>query len=354
MRYLQTGITINDTARATPGFTLFSPLIQKATYLIDMDGNTVHQWDLPAQPGNYCHMLENGNLLTSTKHPDAPQGLAACGGLFQELDWDGNVVWQHEDPFQHHDFARLANGNTLYIGWELLPEELTSRIKGGQPNSEKEPGIWGDNLREVDADGNTVWEWHLDDKWDFDKFPMAPMAPRTAYAHANALCPLANGDIMVTFRMLGGCVIIDRESKLVTWSRTERQWMGPHNGHELDNGNFMVFGNGAGGTPPYTGSAVIEYDRESLETVWKYQGYPAHTFSSPFISGAQRLDNGHTLICEGMWGRIFEVTADGEIVWEFISPHFVPDEPVTPNSGTNSLFRAYRYAADSPQIQGRL
>jgi hypothetical protein len=34
----------------------------------------------------------------------------------------------------------------------------------------------------------------------------------------------------------------------------------------------------------------------------------------------QRLENGNTLINEGSNGRIFEVTRDHEIVWEYISP----------------------------------
>ena len=41
----------------------------------------------------------------------------------------------------------------------------------------------------------------------------------------------------------------------------------------------------------------------------------------------QRLFSGNTLICEGQWGRVFEVTKDSEIVWEYILPPdlFGPD-----------------------------
>jgi hypothetical protein len=34
----------------------------------------------------------------------------------------------------------------------------------------------------------------------------------------------------------------------------------------------------------------------------------------------QRLPNGNTLITEETGGRIFEVTPDREIVWEFVNP----------------------------------
>ena len=44
-------------------------------------------------------------------------------------------------------------------------------------------------------------------------------------------------------------------------------------------------------------------------------------FFSPFISGTQRLPNGNTLICSGVPGRIFEVTRDGRIVWDYLNPY---------------------------------
>jgi hypothetical protein len=53
MRYLQRGFTHRDTARATPGFTLFPPLRNATTYLVNMAGEIVHQWDLPAGPTHY-------------------------------------------------------------------------------------------------------------------------------------------------------------------------------------------------------------------------------------------------------------------------------------------------------------
>ena len=44
-------------------------------------------------------------------------------------------------------------------------------------------------------------------------------------------------------------------------------------------------------------------------------------FFSPFISNAQRLPNGNTLICEGSSSRIIEVTPKLEIVWEYVNPY---------------------------------
>src|SRR5262245_44243265 len=66
----------------------------------------------------------------------------------------------------------------------------------------------------------------------------------------------------------------------------------------------------------------------------------AREFFSPRISNAQRLPNGNTLICEGDSGRLFEVTAGGELVWEYVNPYF-GGAPTN-----NRVFRAYRYSAE--------
>ena len=66
----------------------------------------------------------------------------------------------------------------------------------------------------------------------------------------------------------------------------------------------------------------------------------------------ERLANGNTLICEGQWGRLFEVTPDSEIVWDYVSPYFNGKD--VPYAEGNFVFRCYRYAADSPEISGRL
>jgi len=46
------------------------------------------------------------------------------------------------------------------------------------------------------------------------------------------------------------------------------------------------------------------------------------TFHSSFLSSARRLPNGNILICEGMTGRLFQVTSAGDIVWEYVNPYF--------------------------------
>lgn len=55
---------------------------------------------------------------------------------------------------------------------------------------------------------------------------------------------------------------------------------------------------------------------------WRYdeQFLSGDIPSSGFISSAQRLPNGNTLVCSGATGTFFEVTKKGKIVWKYINP----------------------------------
>ena len=78
----------------------------------------------------------------------------------------------------------------------------------------------------------------------------------------------------------------------------------------------------------YAGSRVLEIDPVKQQILWEYTGsdsnQPEWTFYSSFISDARRLPNGNTFIDEGMNGRFFQVTPEGQIVWEYVSPYFAP------------------------------
>ncbi len=148
--------------------------------------------------------------------------------------------------------------------------------------------------------------------------------------------------------------------------------IGQHHAHIIPKGlpgegNLLVFDNGgwAGyGLPnpasPYGSenavrdhSRILEINPVTLEIEWQYTpteaGYQApldsYRFYSPYISSAQRLPNGNTLITEGADGRIFEVTREHELVWEYISPY-------KNNRNSNMVYRAYRVPYEwVPQLE---
>ena len=128
---------------------------------------------------------------------------------------------------------------------------------------------------------------------------------------------------------------------------------GAHGVNPLANGNYLIFDNGPfrvdqmvtepSSAAPF--SRVLEVDPQTNNIVWTYTDPARASFWSPLISNAQRLPNGNTLINEGLFGRLFEVTPDGDTVWEYVDPYFGPDN-VTPKAQHNGVFRAYRYTAD--------
>jgi hypothetical protein len=354
--YLQkTGLTVSDRERATAGYRIFSTFGLPETRIINMAGDVVQKWPLPYEPGNYGYLLPNGNMLSACRTPEGPKGLPAKGGLIQEWDWDGNVVWEHHDDMQHHDFRRCKNGNTIYVRWELMKEGNQKRVLGGRESSEHPDGIWGDVVREIEPDGTVVWEWRAEDCEEMYNFPINPMCPRVEFCHTNSITPLDNGDVLINFRYNHLMAIVDRKTKKFNWYMCDYAYGQQHNVHMMKNGNIMFFANGANtlGVGPEAGSSVVELDLQTKKPVWQYKGSPPFTFFSWFISSAERLDSGNTSITEGIWGRLFEVTPAGEIVWEYISPFFVEDDHPT-FQGANSIFRNYFYEPNSVEIAGRL
>lgn len=94
---------------------------------------------------------------------------------------------------------------------------------------------------------------------------------------------------------------------------------------------------------------------------WNYHAEDSVSFYSFFISGARRLPNGNTIICEGEKGRIFEVTYNGEKVWEYVNPStvqgIISSTDAIPMAGGgafqgNLVFRADKYPADFPGFAG--
>lgn len=88
------------------------------------------------------------------------------------------------------------------------------------------------------------------------------------------------------------------------------------------------------------------------EEVWSYA---AESLQATYISGAERLENGNTLISSGPQGRLFEVTPEGEIVWEYWSLFSGETNTAGGGGAANpfSLFRAIRIPANHPAVAGR-
>ena len=345
------GLTEYKPEKTYDGYTLFTPLETKDAYLIDMRGNFVHRWQLSFQPGDYGYLLENGNFITSGRTDKGPVTFGGRGGTIMEYDWEGNVVWQYEEPTMHHDFTRMPNGNTMVLGWERTPLEISDRVSGGKPGTGDGGGLWCDYFREVTSSGETVWEWHGYEHLDPEADAICPIHNRDEWTHCNTCNVLPDGNILTSFRLLDTVGIVDKTTGQWNWKWGRGELGHQHDPTLLDDGNILIFDNGWHAITASTPSSrVIEVDPGSGEIKWEYKTRPGWDFFSAFISGAQRLPNGNTLVCEGMTGRVFEITRSGEIVWDYTNPFFGYDDRF---GYANRVFRAYRYAPDFPGFKDK-
>ena len=368
-----TGVTISDPDIAHPTSILIDTR-KGHSYVIGMDGSVIHSWPKIGFPSELIDPALNGG----TKGHVIVQADTDTfnNETLLELDWQGNTVWEYGKTApggrarQNHDIARLPNGETLML---CTVTRQVAALGGAVVEDQV--------LRSVDRSGRTTWEWfacdHLDELGLADRVEwlISPKMRRRASGvlNLNNLAPLGpnrwfdGGDarfhpdnMMIDSREANFAAIISRETGKVTWllgpdypgsyDYSKRAFVGPlprpvdslmglHDAHMIEPGlpgagNVLIFDNqGAAGAPPayldhFSGSRVVEIDPITQQIVWQYDGTmsnsPPWSFFSSFISSARRLPNGNTLICEGAYGRIFQVTAEGRIAWEYVSPFYGP------------------------------
>ncbi|MCM8779787.1 MAG: arylsulfotransferase family protein [Candidatus Omnitrophica bacterium] len=126
------------------------------------------------------------------------------------------------------------------------------------------------------------------------------------------------GDLLISSHNFDLVAVIDPLDAKILWLWGPGQILKQHHPTLLDNNNILIFDNGAPVKRPY--SRVIEVNPFTKEIVWEYKASPPEKFFSVSRGAAQRLPNGNTLITNSDSGYVFEVTKNGEIVWEFYCP----------------------------------
>ncbi len=284
-------------------------------------------------------LVDRGNtIILCHKNLNNPQisGKLLLDDAIIEVTWDGKIVWEWicSEHFEEMGFSEEAK-NTLYRN----PSMMRSGTGAGDwmhmnSMSTLGPNKWFDSGDERFHPDNIIWDG----------------------------------------RQTNITAIVDKKTGKIVWqlgpdysatpALKELGWIiGQHHAHMIPRGlpgegNILVFDNGgqAGygapnpGSPIGVGNAlrdhsrILEFDPVTLEVMWTStppdadhlgaaQGFRIY---SSYISSAQRLPNGNTMVTEGAGGRIFEVTPDYEIVWEYISPYFSRERK------RNAVYRAYR------------
>lgn len=363
-----TGLTFRDPGRAAGGYTLITPPGDES-YLLDGLGRAVHRWHYATILPGYAQLLPNGNLLArgvdrslpppqrpafDEPHPPFPEHVRRFGGSAShlvELDWDGNVAWQYENPLLHHDFLRLANGNTLVALWSEMSPEVELAVEGGLARRPGEvlPPMAGDDIVEIDPAGNEVWRSSLWKLLDPVADPICPLESRWAWTWLNGIGLTGTGDVLFSCRSNSRVGIVSRKTGELLWKWGEPSVYHQHSPLGLPGGNVLLFDNGDHRRAGLPRSRVVEVDPATNEIAWRYEGTPPESFFSANVSNAEPLANGNVLVCEGASGRIFEVDRDGAICWEWVSPF----QGTVAGRASVTLFRAHRYPADYPGLAGR-
>jgi len=305
----------------------------------------------------------------------------------------GQTIWSAR---QHHDWQRPSYPAGYYAPGvqpevKAGPTLLLTHATVTNARVSERP-LEDDRLIEISWDGKISWDWRASDHVDelgFSDDARAVIRQAVGYSrardsydwlHVNAAsyvgpnhwydagdARFAPDNVLISSRESNFMAIVARSGKIVwrmgpDYRESEAltklgQIIGQHNPHIIPKGlngagNLLVFDNGGaagyGSSNPGApdgrnairrgNSRVVEINPVTFTKAWEYAvgGAESYKFFSHYVSGAQRLPNGNTMITEGADGRIFEVTTAGAIVWEYVSPYF------SKTGDTNRVYRAYR------------
>lgn len=333
------GVTAHDPAKAYNGLTLYTSSHAEKAFLVSIDGKVVHEWQLPIRaawdaatlgreprPEGFVtwddiELYPNGDLLALyVGSGDTPWGYGIV-----KMNKNSEVLWTYADH-AHHDLDVAGDGK-IYTLTNAISKKKIEGFDHLRP-----PRI-DDFVVVLSPEGKELKKVSVMDA--LLKSPYGRMLRTTSwdinddFLHANSIdvidreraakLPFASeGQVLLSLRDIDALAVLDLEKEDVVWA-LQGSWHRQHDADLLANGHILLFDNfghyGDGGM-----SRVIELDPVTQEIVWSYTGDAEHPFQSDIRSGQQRLPNGNTLVTESDGGRIFEVTAQGEVVWEYMNP----------------------------------
>ena len=319
-----------------------------------MKGRVVHQWISEHGISN-PELLPDGNLICLGK-PDpinaGQRGLNGQASKCYELDWESNVVWSYEDPWMHHDYERLPDGNTLIVKWEPIPKSILKKVKGGHQKDEDDPNkMLGDTVLEVSRRGEILRKWKSWEHFDPSTEIICPLDHRMEWSHCNSISRTPKGNWLMSFRRISLLCEVNPKTGKILWKWGDGTTSHQHDAKYSSDKTITIFDNGVHRKHNLDYSRAIEIDAKSKKILWEYADDPVFSFYSYFGGGVDCLPNGNYLICETAKGQLFEVTRDKKVVWEYISPFFYGNPRL--GGRMNATFRAHRYGVEYPGLKDR-
>jgi hypothetical protein len=370
---LSDNILVYDSEKIHNNLSLLVKNASLTSLLVDKMGNTVYEWNFDTKLGNDFELLPDGKSIGMFKRTDPVINFGGYGGIVKIFDENGTESWNYDytngDDIAHHDVEMLPNGNVIFLVWEEI-DAAEVQAAGVDFNS----NVYTETLIEVNPSTNqVVWEWH---SWDhiiqnhdpnaahYGSIANNPQRININYninsngdfMHANGISyDTAKDVIYISVNYFSEVWVVDHSTTISEASSSlggnynkggdllyrfgnpsaynnstgTRIFYNNHFPNLLKNdvpgaGNMLVYSNlGPNGLEqssvyemmlPEPFSLLPNVNNEPT-IVWSFTDEDLF-FSK--ISGADRLLNGNTLICEGDFG-MWEVTTDGEVVWKYES-----------------------------------
>ena len=336
---------LHDAARAHPGVNVYCSVGSTSVNFLDMSGTVLHTIELPDPgEGSDCMLV-----------PDGKGGFLALvwPALFR-IGRDSTVQWVSRRG-HHHDLALDGQGRiytlsekpgVLYHGLYTLPI---------QDHSILVLDLDGAVVREIELSplfrgsiplGRLEVMSRLSLRQDPEAYELASDVyhPNTISVLDRRLAIGQRGDLLLCLRELDLIVVLDPDREAVVWRWGRGRLDHPHHPSLLPNGHLLIFDNGS----RRGWSRLVELDPVNRTIVWSYRGDPPESFFTEIQGAAQPLPNGNVLVTESAKGRVFEVTRDGEIVWEFWNPDRTED------GERRRVYRMQRFAPEELGFQERL
>lgn len=328
----QSGALVHDPERSWPGYNLALNYHLCSAELSGRDGTVLHSWhDEDGMQWNGALLLPGGDLIVvgSERVPGADSVLDRARRVMR-IGWNGDLVWKRE-VLSHHSLSINPAGQLVVLALRYRRE----------PALDPEVDVRDDVVTLFSLEGEKLEERSLHDvlgtppgRFELQSLVYRTLSGRTfidlfhtntaewmrdpRLAERDPLYALTN--VLVTSRNQDAIAILDWSRKEVLWSWGQDEIRGPHDATVLADGTILLLDNGLG----RGWSRLLEVDPTTDRIVWEYRATPPERFYSAWGGTAQRLPNGNTLVASTATGTAFEVTRDGDVVWEYFSPHLDP------------------------------
>lgn len=236
----------------------------------------------------------------------------------------GTILWEGQLPGVHHSLVMLPWGNIMYLATRWIYEDFW-----------EEPVLTDSIIEVVQDTGEVVWSWNLEDAFSPPEFYCPICIENTSrghgardWSHSNSLHFYeADSTILLNVRNLNTFLMIAYPSGDVLWACGDAGTFGgglfrhAHDAELLPNGHVLLFDNDLHGEDPMVTRALelaVDPGTETASIAWEWRD---ETLWAPIRGDANRLPNGNTLVTAAGEGRVVEVNASGEKVWEMVLKH---------------------------------